>query len=152
MISDKRGFSLLEVLIALCVLSVGVLGLVKLQSEINKRAEHARRTTEALYLAETRLEALRGQPLSGEQAFMLGGSASGLNRSTIKFIDITNESESAPPGFSGFRLTRMVTGIPAAPAEPYAKHIVITVSWQDRNGAQQSVALQTVVSAYSELD
>ncbi|BAX52063.1 hypothetical protein PDPE_1-01966 [Photobacterium damselae subsp. piscicida] len=44
-----QGFSLLEVVITLAVLSVGVLGLVKMQAYMEVKAENALKTLDALY-------------------------------------------------------------------------------------------------------
>ncbi|NVP02780.1 prepilin-type N-terminal cleavage/methylation domain-containing protein, partial [Photobacterium damselae subsp. damselae] len=46
------GFSLLEVVITLAVLSVGVLGLVKMQAYMEVKAENALKTLDALHIAE----------------------------------------------------------------------------------------------------
>jgi type IV pilus assembly protein PilV len=56
MISKSKGFSLIEVLISFVVLTVGVLGLVKLQTYMEVKSENALITIDALYLAEEKLE------------------------------------------------------------------------------------------------
>lgn len=149
----NRGFSLIEVLIALCVMSVGVLGLLRLQTEVDKRAETARHQTEALYLAENHLEDLRRRSLSGPVT-----NSSGVvvkNANTEKFADI---NDLPPLSVDSYTLVREVEEIaqsapPGGTAPlPFAKHIKVTVSWLDREQNSQSIVLQTVIAAGSEFD
>ena len=56
MISKIKGFSLLEVLISIAVLSIGILGLVKMQTFMEVKAENALKSIDALYLTETKIE------------------------------------------------------------------------------------------------
>ncbi|NVP03453.1 prepilin-type N-terminal cleavage/methylation domain-containing protein, partial [Photobacterium damselae subsp. damselae] len=51
-----QGFSLLEVVITLAVLSVGILGLVKMQAYMEVKAENALKTLDALHIAESQME------------------------------------------------------------------------------------------------
>ncbi|WIH22852.1 type IV pilus modification PilV family protein [Photobacterium damselae] len=55
-IKKITGFSLLEVVITLAVLSVGVLGLVKMQAYMEVKAENALKTLDALHIAEAQME------------------------------------------------------------------------------------------------
>jgi prepilin-type N-terminal cleavage/methylation domain-containing protein len=55
---DKRGFSLLELLIAICLLSIGMMALATLQSRGIRGNDLANRTTQAIALAQDKLEEL----------------------------------------------------------------------------------------------
>ncbi len=59
MISKQRGFSLVEVMIAICLVGVGALGLVKMQAYIEQRSDYAYHSIQALGLAEAKLEWFR---------------------------------------------------------------------------------------------
>lgn len=52
----KKGFTLIEVLIALAILAIGLLAIVSMQSTSAKGNVEARKLTRAIRLAETRME------------------------------------------------------------------------------------------------
>lgn len=60
----ERGFTLIEVLIALLVLMVGMAGILSLQLTSMKATAFSRHATEASSLAEDKVEDLRTVPLS----------------------------------------------------------------------------------------
>ncbi len=61
LLRDKKGFTLLEVLIAICLLAVGMMGLVSLQSRGIRSNDLGNRTTQAVALAQDKLEDLIDQ-------------------------------------------------------------------------------------------
>ncbi|WP_060990226.1 type IV pilus modification PilV family protein [Photobacterium leiognathi] len=132
-----KGFSLLEVVISLAVLSIGVLGLVKMQAYMEVKSENALKTLDALYLAEKKLELFQTRSLSG-------GSG------TILYSSITSSPSEAIP-ISGITMTRKITVTDNEPVSG-AKQINVIVSWQDRRDVTQNVSLDTVISKYSEFD
>lgn len=54
--SAKKGFTLIEVLIALAILAIGLLAIVSMLSTSAKGNAEARKLTRAIRLAETRME------------------------------------------------------------------------------------------------
>ena len=136
MTSKQRGFSLIEVLIALTIMAVGVIGMIKMQSFMEVKAENALKTLDALYLAEEKLEKFRTRAQSAA-----GG--------TIAYSSIVNQTESVSMAAS--TVTRKVTVIDNSPV-PDAKKITVSVEWKDRLEQSQAVSLETVISKYSEFD
>ena len=136
MTSNQRGFSLIEVLIALTIMAVGVMGLIKVQSFMEVKAENALKTLDALYLAEEKLEEFRTRAQSAA-----GG--------TIAYSSIVSQTESVSMAAS--TVTREVTVIGDSPVSG-AKKITVSVSWKDRMEQSQVVSLETVISKYSEFD
>ena len=61
----QRGFTLIEVLVALSIMSLGMIGILALQKAATSASVYSRRATEAAVLAEDRLEELRTVPLAG---------------------------------------------------------------------------------------
>ncbi|MCD9501940.1 type IV pilin [Photobacterium phosphoreum] len=139
-IKKITGFSLLEVVIALGVLSVGVLGLVKMQAYMEVKAENALKTLDALHIAEAQMEyyQTRASNISG---------ATGL----IAFASMaapTNCLQSMVSG-TGYRLTCDANTLSLSDA---LRTINVSVSWDDRRGVSQAVSLKTAISKYSEFD
>jgi type II secretion system protein I len=60
----QRGFTLIEVLVALSIMSLGMIGILALQKAATSASGYSRRATEAAVLAEDRLEKMRTLPLS----------------------------------------------------------------------------------------
>lgn len=63
----ERGFTLLEVMIALSILSVGLIALASLATSNIKSTNMARRTTQALNIATEKIETLKAIPASSLQ-------------------------------------------------------------------------------------
>lgn len=59
-----RGFTLIEVLVALFVLAVGLLGLASMQMNANKANANSGKTTRAVMIAQDRIEMLRTAPFA----------------------------------------------------------------------------------------
>lgn len=59
--SNDNGFTLIEVLIAVAILAIGILGLAKMQIAAIKGNACARKGTEAMVIAQKQIETLMGQ-------------------------------------------------------------------------------------------
>ncbi len=62
--NNRSGFTLIEVMVAIIILSVGVLGLISTAALVTRMIGRGNISTKATQLAETRLEILRQQALS----------------------------------------------------------------------------------------
>jgi prepilin-type N-terminal cleavage/methylation domain-containing protein len=62
--SDNRGFTLVEVIIAIVILSVGVLGMVGTAGLVSRMVGQGKRNTQAGVVAQQRMEILRQTALS----------------------------------------------------------------------------------------
>ncbi len=95
-----RGFTLIEVMIALVLLSVALLGMASVTGSIVRTAVTSDQATTALQLAEDRIEQVRLEPAYGRLDTLYAGTESSL------------------PGFPGFsrqtRVTRISSGTPPA--------------------------------------
>jgi len=63
--SRQRGFTVIEVLIAMSIMSLGLIGILALHKGAVSASGYSRRATEAAVLAEDKLEQLRTIPLAG---------------------------------------------------------------------------------------
>ncbi|MCG7499910.1 pilus assembly protein PilV [Vibrio sp. Of7-15] len=125
---------MIEVLIAFALLTIGVLGLVKLQVTMDSKSENARQSINALYLAEEKLEEFRSRAPS---------SAVG----TILYDSIINTDERV--SMAGTTVSRVIKVIDNYPVSG-AKKVTVEVSWNNRWGKSQTIGLTTVISSYSE--
>ncbi|WP_058120022.1 hypothetical protein [Photobacterium kishitanii] len=139
-IKIAKGFSLLEVVIALGVLVVGVLGLVKIQAYMEIKAQNALKTLDALHIAEAQMEfyQTRTSNISG---------ATGL----IAFENMTAPINCQQSMVSGTNYT-LTCDADTLSLSDALRIINVTVSWSDRRGVSQAVSLKTAISKYSEFD
>jgi len=112
----QRGFSLVEVLFALVVLSVAVLGLAHLFTVAAHNNARARATTYAAVLAQQKMEQLRGLAYGFDPA---GGAVTDVD------TDITVQPEQAGGG----------AGLQSSPPGALAANTVGYVDYVDANGA-----------------
>jgi type IV pilus modification protein PilV len=118
-----QGFAMTEALIALLVLSIGLLGLVRLQARVFAVTGVSKTQTAATALAQHQLEALRAGP----------------------YEQITSDQDQ-PPSRDGdsATYTRRWT-VTESPTSDF-KTIRVEVSWQTAAGEPGSVALTSIVA------
>jgi prepilin-type N-terminal cleavage/methylation domain-containing protein len=157
------GFSLIEVMIAVVVLSIGLLALAALQTGIMRSSAQSKAQSVALSLAKESIEQLRGgrQFLTVADYVAIDGvEAADAEKVTIGGVDFsvwhevtryaydTDASDPAdPPAFK-------VVGNTAALGASYAngvdfKRIEVHVDWVDATGASQRVTLEDAISGLS---
>ena len=125
----QRGISLIEALIALLVLSLGMLAIGKLQSQLRLHADIARQQSLAVRLAQEDLERLR--------AFSVVAAASGARA----YADVAAASATVEEA-TRFVVTRQITEVTGL----RAKSAVVNVGWTDASGAAQQTTLNTLIS------
>ncbi len=114
----RRGFSLLEMLLALTLFATGTLGTLDLIHRAHAGMADGENSVIAVHLAQRRLEELR----------------------TTLYANLASEAKASITTPSGFtRFSRQVTV-----TTPYTdlKQVVVTVSWTSPGG-EASVSLQT---------
>jgi type IV pilus modification protein PilV len=124
----SHGVSLVEALIALLVVAVGVVGLLKFQSNSRLNSDVARQRTEALKLAQNDMEQLRSAAAAVD----------------IQSANRTVAADASNAANATFQVVREVTSSAAA-----SKTVQVTVSWTDRSGADQQVVISSLIAVQS---
>ncbi|HIF9263312.1 TPA: type IV pilus modification PilV family protein [Photobacterium damselae] len=148
-----QGFSLLEVVITLAVLSVGVLGLVKMQAYMEVKAENALKTLDALHIAEAQMEyyQTRVSNVSGATGLISFSELAEDDPVTSKLKHCLSPELTAGTVFElDCEVANASGGLSALSSA--LKTIEVKVSWSDRHGVSQAVSLKTALSKYSEFD
>ena len=137
--SSARGFTLIEALIALLVLSFGLLAIAGFQATLSRSSDLAKQRTEALRLAQQKMESLRAyaQVASNTATPHIVNYTDDVVSSTAPEVTATNTNAS-------FSRTWTVTSNPS----DTEKWINVTVAWTDRSGQAQTVTLQSVISKF----
>ena len=129
------GTTLLEALVAFLVLSLGMLAIARVQTQLRLNADVARQRSEAVRLAQEDIESLR--------AFAVLASTPGL-RSFDAIASASRDVDAGSPEATTTRY-RVARQIDTA-SLPGAKNLRVTVDWTDRAGAAQQVALASVIA------
>ena len=133
-IRRASGYSLLEVMIALSILALGVLGATATQVTSTKFNRDSRVRTEAAYLAEQQMEAFHA--IDGDAIEVIRTDAGYPN-------DPANPIDPDPTDGSARSFNRSWTITPDTP-EAGVFAITVTVSWVDQLGNTLDVTLSSV--------
>ena len=147
-----RGFTLIEVLIALAVLSVGLLGsAVLLLESLRAQADSLRRVAAAnllLDMAERIRANPSGGPLYGTANAQPGAPAcatSGCDVTQVAAADLSHFAQSTRATLPGVSIAAIEFAPAIGPAAPH--RYIISLRWQDpRADEDESVTLQVLAS------
>jgi Tfp pilus assembly protein PilV len=134
----QAGFSLLEALIALLVISFGMLGIASFQYTLSRSADTAKQRTEATRIAQRELDQLRSFAQRHAEA------VPDPNRLTY-VEDVVSAGPTAVAGLSTnttYSLERVVT----TPTDDRFRWVNVIVSWADRSGEPQQIRLASAIS------
>jgi type IV pilus assembly protein PilV len=109
---NSKGFSLIEVLIALVILSIAFLGLAGLMIQTTRNNSFGGRITEAATFAQDKLEELRSTPWVA--------IISGSDKMSVNGLDFARNWTVVP------------NAIVAPYAEPTLNTITISINWNDQ--------------------
>src|SRR3990167_4136137 len=123
----QRGLTLVEILVASLILSLGILGIARFQSTLWYQAALARQQSEALYLAEQRMGLLR--------SYEVIPTTSGYSA----YNDIASGSSTS----AGLNATYTITWTVTTYTSPYYKSANITASWTDIRNTVQTMTLSS---------
>ncbi|MEZ8825831.1 prepilin-type N-terminal cleavage/methylation domain-containing protein [Vibrio sp. 10N.261.55.A7] len=137
MTAKQKGFSLIEVMIAFILIGVASLGLIKLQSYVESKADNAKSSLEALYMIESQLEKFRQR-----------GAAFSSHNYTL--MDVHNECNSMTVGSS--TLSIQLTCESELTMGDTLSQISFKAYWLDRYQQDKEVKIVTMLSKYSEFD
>lgn len=129
---NSDGFTLIEVLIALAVFSIGVLAVAKLQTVTVRNTTRANVITQATMLAQTRMDELK--------------SFESMTDLDLENAIVENSiDEFGNPG-GVFTRTTTVATLPAlpAPANSMGREITVKVSWVSGWRGHSEVALNSI--------
>ena len=121
LLADNAGFSFIDLMLALFVLTIGVLALADLQIVSSKSNTSSKGTAAALNIAEKKLEEVRG----------------------MVYTNIAAEAPTSVPD-SGVTFTREVKVASNSPITN-TKTVTVIVTWSDKTGPH-TVSLATIVA------
>ncbi|MGD8385468.1 MAG: type IV pilus modification protein PilV [Lysobacterales bacterium] len=150
----NRGFTLMEILIALLIISIGLAALANLQGKLTRYSAVAKQRTLAMNLAEQQIETMQSFYTMGDTG------ADACSTAQTGFDDLTNctAGSTVNVGDMQFTLTWSVENYTQGAdgttspyvasgthSRPDLKKVAITVSWTDGQGAAQHAELTDVI-------
>ncbi len=140
-LASARGAALIEALLALMIVAFGIIALGGMQSTLTRSADLARQRGDALRVASSAMEALRSYSrFSGADNSFTG----------IQSAPASNVTADQTGSNTDFSITRTITSSDgtalSAKDDGILKSVRVQVSWQDRAGDTQQLALDTFIS------
>lgn len=136
--TNARGFTLLEALVAMLVLSFGMLAIAGFQVTLTRGSDLAKQRTEAMRLAQQRMESLR---------------SFGQVEPSVSVVNYTdNVSNIGSPDVITTNATFTRSWAVTVGPNDTERWINVTVTWFDRAGQQQSVQLLSVIARFDPQD
>jgi type IV pilus assembly protein PilV len=134
-ISKQRGFSLLEVSIALSLIAVGALGLLKMQVFIEQRALYSHQSLEAMSLAQSKMDWFRnhGDAMVSDPSFVMANFDADV---------VNGQDDSHSVYFLQWKVVNVAL-------HGNVKTVLITAHWNNPFGPQE-VGLKSQISRFSE--
>lgn len=148
----QRGVTLIEALVALVVMSFGMVALVGLLGNLRYSGDIAKQRGEAMRIAQAEMESLRSFSTLTKAA---GAAANVRDYDQDLLAAVADRTVAAQNTNAVFELARtvrpLVQGVtlPAGVNEPQtlrAQAVTVKVGWQDRSGAPQQLVLDSIIS------
>lgn len=136
----QLGFTIVEAMISLVVVGFGMLGLAGMQGAMSRNADIAKQRTEAVQLAQEKIEAYRS--FSG----ITSTTTASDNTNTTQLNWDSLASSATPESITGTNATYSRSWILGGTSSDLARPLSVTVGWTDRVGDVQSVSLASTLS------
>jgi prepilin-type N-terminal cleavage/methylation domain-containing protein len=138
--SGRRGFTLVELIITVCVLSFGCLAVLQMQSASMRGSNLADNLTAATFLAESEMERLKSLPFTDLTLEANLGTVTTENLNRMGEVCLT------PPNCPNYHFTRTINYYSNTPTS-FSHQVEIEVSWRDNTGAH-SVFYSGAITSY----
>jgi prepilin-type N-terminal cleavage/methylation domain-containing protein len=129
---NVSGFTLIEVMIVIGMLSFGLLSLSAMQIHAMKGSDRGRHGTNAAAIAENRMELLQQDPWADI------GVTGGFVADPVEYNNVQVSGSTSPEGTYG--VFHQITDLEAG----FTRAIDVQVLWTEKNGEARSVTLSSV--------
>jgi type IV pilus modification protein PilV len=153
-----KGFTLLEIMISVLIISVGLVALANLQTKLSRYSATAKQRTLAVNLAEQQIETMQAISVLGST----GAGSCATEPGAFDDLSACTSGVTVDGGSGAFTMTWTISeflqnadgtteAYVAAPnlRRPDLKLVTIKVAWFDGQGAQQDIEMSDIVDATS---
>jgi len=150
---QQLGFTIVEALVALAIMGFGILGLAGLQAALSRNADVAKQRTEAMRLAQEKIEQFRSYTGIATTASVASQSiASAPWNSSWDGNWNTLPSASGNDSITTNAVYTRTWNLSSAASDPAMRDVTVNVEWVDRASEPASVSLSTVVAKSDPAD
>lgn len=139
----QLGFTLVEALISLLIMGFGILSLAGMQAVLSRTADDAKQRTEAVRLAQEKIEQFRSY--TGIASTVVGQGT--VNTTALNWNALAGGTDSMTTN-AAYTRTWTISGASVDPM----RGLTVSVAWTDRAGEAQTVALSSVLSKTDPAD
>lgn len=141
----QHGVTLIEALVALMVMSFGMVALVGLMANLRHSSDVAKQLSEAMRIAQADLATQRSFSVIDNSE--VGVPAGALDyEHNVATLDGRETPVSPDNSNTAFTVFRSVTPVVKDSTEPQARTVSVSVSWKDRSNVTEALVLDTIVS------
>ncbi|MDO8250785.1 MAG: InlB B-repeat-containing protein [Rhodoferax sp.] len=133
----QLGFSIIEALISVVIMGFGILSLAGMQGALSRNSDDAKQRTEAVRLAQEKIESLRSY--TGISSTVVGQGTT--SNTALNWNALTGSTDSIT---TNAVYTRTWT-IGGASGDPM-RGLTVSVAWTDRANEAQTISLSSVLS------
>jgi Tfp pilus assembly protein PilV len=143
-----KGVTLIEALVALMVMSFGMVALVGLMSNLRRSGDLGKQRSEAMRLAQAELATLRSFSLIQKPA----AASAPISDYETDIVTVDAKAETPDDSNTTYQVKRWAGSFIENSTEPQARTVQVVVDWKDRatessrNDDVQQVVLSTVVA------
>jgi prepilin-type N-terminal cleavage/methylation domain-containing protein len=150
---NQKGFSLIEVVISMTVLSVGIFGLIKTASSVIYYQDNSRLMTEATLITTNKIEITKRYAANEPT-----GGAYGFNYLTTDYLTDESFSEISDQNYrkietdGDFTITTNLQVYPSSSSDNFDSpgdismvEVVVTTEWTDSRGQAKNVEMASVL-------
>lgn len=145
----QSGFTLLEVMVAMVVLSIGLLGLAGLMASSMRNNQGAYHRTQATWLAYDALDRVRANREAALANAYAGANALG-NPAACAPLTAPAGANVAAQDIAGWKNAlncALPAGDGAIAVDPASRRVTVTVQWNDTRGTGGAAAQQFIVQS-----
>jgi prepilin-type N-terminal cleavage/methylation domain-containing protein len=129
---STSGFTLIEVMIVISILTFGLLALAAMQIHAMKGSDRGRHSMDATAIAQNKMEQLQQDPWTSIAATV--GFAADPDEQNTVFVDGGSSSEET------YSVSHQITDLIAS----FTRAIDVQVSWTEESGEARSVTLSSI--------
>ncbi|HEU4344876.1 MAG TPA: prepilin-type N-terminal cleavage/methylation domain-containing protein [Candidatus Binatia bacterium] len=123
---SQGGFTLIEMLVAVLVLTIGLLGTAGLTAQVVQGNFFSKNITSATVIAQTQLESVQNKGYAGATTASFSSAAASVNMGGVSFSRTTTIAENSPAS--------------------NMKTVTVTVTWNENNNVGRAVTLETILA------
>lgn len=136
-LKKSSGFSLIEVLVSLVILSVGLIGTAKFQAATLKSGSDSQARSEAVTIAQSKLEEFK--------SFKTIAAYNNIESSEALIEEAEDEGETLEFSVDGTSAEYSIDWSITENTAPNYLEITVTVAWEDSMGSPQQVSIDSII-------